>query len=122
MIKFSYSEKPVIEDYWAYCGQNQIPHIEIVSLSRDYVNISYDLLCCLPFHKLKGNILDRIIKIYEGYCDFFKIPKSKINYAGGEIALGFVVRKEHSEFIANQLFDYLLEYVTKNKILISETK
>lgn len=122
MIKFSHRNKPIIENYWSYCEKHQIPHIEIISISRDYVNITYDLLTCLPSHKLKGEIVERVIKIYQGYCDFFKIPKSRINLAGGEITLGFVVRKEHSEFIAIQLFDFALEFVIKNKIVISTCK
>lgn len=120
MIKFSNRAKPATENYWSYCGQHQIPYIEIIPVSRDYVNISYDLLSCLPFHKLKGEVLDRVMKIYEGYCDFFKLPKNRISLAGGDIAFGFVVKKEHSEFIANQLFDFLSDFVSKNKILVTE--
>jgi len=116
MIKFSNRKNLAIEDYWSYCRQHQIPHIVIIPVGRDYVNISYDLLPSIPFAKLKGDILDKMIKIYESYVAFFKIPKTKYHLAGGEIALGVVIRKEHSEFIANQLFDYLTDYVKNNKI------
>ena len=99
MIKFSHLNKPAVEDYWAYCNQHEIPHIEIIAKSRDYVRISYDLLPCLPSHKLEDDLLDNVIKIYKAYSVFFKLPKARFDFSGGYIALGIVVKKEHSEFI-----------------------
>ena len=122
MIKYSHKDNPAIANYWDYCTKYQIPHIEIISQSRDYITISYDLLACLPFDNLKGDVSENIVKIYEAYSDFFKIPKDKFSYAGGSTVLGIVVRKEHSEFIANRLFDYLSEYVSKNKTPMAESR
>lgn len=120
MIKYSFRNKPVIENYWEYCCSNRIPHIEIVPIDRIYVNISYDILSFLPYHNTKLDLIDRVKKLYEAYCDFFKLSKNRQSIAGGDLALGFVVKKEHSEYIASHLYDYLIEYVKKYKSLVSE--
>ncbi len=122
IIKFSHKDKPAIDDYWTYCERNQIPFIQIISKGSDYDSISYDLLPCIPFDKLNGDVSENIVKIYEAYADFFKIPDTKFDYSGGSIALGIVVHKKHSEFIADQLFDYLLAYVKKNRISMAKEK
>ena len=120
MIKYSHKENPSVEDYWTYCVQHQIPHIEIVLKGRDYVTVSYDLLPCLSFDKLPGDVSENIVKIYEAYVEFFKIPKDKFGYSGGPNSFGIAVRREHSEFIAERLFDYLTDYVKRNKISMAD--
>lgn len=118
LIEFSFRDNPAIENYWDYCVQRKIPYIEIVSIDEDFVNVSYDLLPSLPFEKLQGNLLEAISKIYESYHDFYKLPRDKFNFAGGDVASGATVRKEHSETIARQLFGYLSDFVRINKVSI----
>jgi len=115
MIKYSYKNNPAIENYWEYCCKHEIPHIEISIIDEDYAIISYDLLPCLPFEKLKSGLTDSITKLYEAYADFFKLPAEKFTLAGGSIALGITVYTKHCEFISEQLFDYLADYVANNK-------
>lgn len=121
MIKYIFKNEAPMNNYWEYCCQHKIPHIEITILDEDYVNISFDLLPCLPFEKLKGDLVDRMLKIYEAYADFYRLPPDLFSFVGGSIALGATVYYEHSEMISEQLFDYLSEYVEENKYPITDS-
>jgi hypothetical protein len=101
-IKVSHKERPSVEDYWSYCNEHQCPHIKISSKGRDYATIAYDLLPCLNFHQLSGDVSEPIVKMYEAYIEFFQVPKTKFEYAGGSINLVITVHKEHAEFIADR--------------------
>ncbi len=120
MKKYIFIEENTVNNHWQYCVQHQIPHIELSNIDEDYVNISYDLLPCIPFDKLKSGLMDRIIKIYDGYIDFFQLPKDKFSYVGGVNNLELTIYKINSEYIATQLFDYLSDYVEKNKISLNQ--
>ncbi len=118
MIKFIHKNLPDVGNHWNYCLLNEIPHIEIIPKSRDYAMISYDLFPCISNsnHKLKTDVSENVINIYRAYADFYSLPKERFMLAGGPIALGFTVRRAHAEPIALQLFDYLANFIKKNKI------
>jgi len=118
MIKFSFKSHPAIANYWGYCQKNQIPHIEISEYEDGYMDISYDLLPCLPFHRLDADLSDEVFKIYEAYFKFFNLPDENLICAGGTINLSIKVRNEHAEFIAEHLFDYLTVFVSKHRTVI----
>lgn len=117
-FSFAYKEKPSVENYWEYCIDREIPFIEISPIDEEYVNISYDLLPCLPYEKLKGDLLDEIVTIYKSYFTFFNLPMDKFKLIGNSIALIIAVKKEHHEIIANQLYEFLLHYLKENKVPI----
>jgi hypothetical protein len=115
MIKYSFKHQAAIENYWGYCCELQIPHIEITIIDEEYVNISFDLLPCLPADRLKGDLPDCMLKIYDAYSHFYRLPPDRFSFIGGSNALGATVLSRHAEPVSEQLFDFLLDYVRKNK-------
>jgi hypothetical protein len=101
MIKYSFKHQPAVENYWGYCCEIQIPHIEISIIDEDYVNISFDLLPCLPLEKLRGDLPDRMLKIYEAYVAFYRLPPDVFSFTDASNALGAKVYIKYCELISD---------------------
>lgn len=100
--------------YWNYCKINDIPYI-VVNNELVYSNIEYDLFAMYEGYKPKAFPHKFIVKLYENYCELFHLPDPKLMLAGGNKNLIFTVFKDHSDFIANTLFDYLDDFVKKSR-------
>ena len=117
MTKFYIKGKPEANGYWEYCCKNDIPMVEVIH-GRKYSKVNYDIYSMLRFHELDEDLLDEMNSIYTAYAKFFALPSERNAAVGGYSALIVTVYKEHAEFIANQLFDYLTTYVRNNRKLL----
>ena len=114
MNKFTIDRTNNYTKHWNYCKKNDIPFVRIIPATK-YSKIEYDFFDMLEFYELTKSPLKFMIKFYKNYVEFFDLPKDKISSIGGEKSLIFTVHKEHSEFIANKLFDYLDKFVKENR-------
>ena len=96
MNKFIYKKDQNYTDHWEFCNQNKYPFITINNISNKLEDISNSIKeissCYNNFFLVPSYILER----YESQYYYFKFP----------------VINTHSELIANQLFDYLIENIS----------
>ncbi len=114
MPKFYIKGSPVAKGYWEYCVNNDVPMIEVIH-GRKYSKVNYDIYPMLSFHEIDEALLDEVKSIYNAYGKFFSLPSSHFAAVGGYSALIITVYKEHAEFIAEHLFDFLCIYVRMNR-------
>ena len=114
MNKFTIDKTNNYSEHWHYCKQNDVPFIRIIPAIK-YSRIEYDFFDMLEFYTLTKSPLKFIVKLYKNYGEFFSLPPDKISSVGGDKSLIFTVYKEHGEFIAIKLFDYLDKFVKENR-------
>lgn len=114
-MKYIVEDKHDYNEHWSYCIKNDIPFIRIIP-AKKYSKIEFDIFCMLNFHELKKTPSEFLINLYKCYAEFFRLPLNKFEYAGGSNNLIFTILKEHSEYFASQLFDYLNDFVKTNRI------
>lgn len=114
MKKYVIDKKEDKNTHWEYCEENDIPYI-VIYPAKKFSKIEFDVYTMFGFHKPTSHPSDSIIEIYKSYCLLFNFPDDKMSCIGGSNNLIFVVFEEHSEFIANQLFDYLYNFVKSNR-------
>jgi hypothetical protein len=102
------------DKHYTQCTAKNLPTIIIYTDSKGFVRISYDTLSMfgddLKETEKQLPTVDQVLKMYKGYSKTFNLPKDKFQASGGEDAFGFVVRKEHADFIAEGLLHYLLTH------------
>jgi len=100
------------DDHYIQCSTKNLPSIIIYTDSRGYVRISYDTLSMfggdLKESEKQLPTVDQVMKMYKSYFKTFSLPDVKFQASGGEDAFGFVVKKEHADFIAEGLYYFLL--------------
>ena len=96
-------------EYLKLCRERKEPYLVIRSdqAPKGYRHIEYDLSTASPWSKRFEPILEDLESIYRSYVKFFRLDDDVWSFAGGSMSAGFVVKKEHAEFIAKQLIDYL---------------
>ena len=117
MIKFLTDKTKDYEAYnahWNYCVKNDIPFIRCIPATK-FAKVEFDTITMLDFHKISNSPSNFLMQLYDCYVEFFQFPKNKVACAGGSNNLIFTIYKEHSEFFANQLFFYLVEYTKANR-------
>ncbi|EDS4738668.1 hypothetical protein GYD59_004708 [Salmonella enterica] len=107
-MKFVYKHHSDCEknNHWERCKKDHAPFIEISKVNRDYMNIFYDIT---DYNIDLEKISDDVKKIHSSYIDFFIISDAIVT-DGYEQCYFFnlIVKQEHAEFFAAQLYDYLL--------------
>lgn len=114
MKKYMTDKKEDYNNHWAYCIQNDFPFIRIIPKIK-YSKVEYDISTMTDLYKMEKEPSEFFVQLYESYVEFFKLPKDKMCCAGGESSLIFTVHKAHATIFAEQLFDYLIDYVKKNR-------
>lgn len=111
--------------YFAYCGKWMIPIIQITKGEKGNDLISIDLIqmnneklinntleefeACSERLKKVPDLLCPLVEFYHLYFKLLNIPSDRFSWCGGSGAIGFQVLPEHSEMIANCLFDYVVK-------------
>lgn len=94
--------------HWENCQQQRVPYVSIRSFNHQYDCIFYDVTG-LPYDL--AAVSTKIKQIYSAYLAFFHIPFVEIEHLLEETYLFQIyVRREHSEFIAQHLFFYLIAF------------
>ena len=103
--KFVLENSPLTSQHWDYCDEEKLPFITIASLNKDYNEIFYDIT---NISNDLENISESVKEIFWAYNKFFNIPENITEpYNGQHYYFRFPILKEHTEFIANQLFEFL---------------
>ncbi len=103
--KFVLQNSPLDSEYWDYCNKEKLPFITVASLNKEYDEIFYDIT---NISNDLENISESVKAIFSSYNKFFNIPEYIIEpYNDQYYYFGFPVLKEHTECVANQLFDFL---------------
>ena len=99
--------------HWNYCEKNKFPFILLKNTNKDYTEIFYDIT---NFNVDLEYISEEIKVIFNSYRKFALIDNYFWEkYLEQYYFFTFPVRKKHSEIIAEQLFDYLTEYLEISK-------
>lgn len=108
-IKFTY-ENASDSDHWEYCQKHKIPFILIKSVGKNKSEIFYDITDLnIDLH----TISQKIKTIFQAYHSFFFLSENlEEKYENQPYFFTFPVQKEHSECIANQLFDFLISEIS----------
>ena len=110
MNKFIYKNAPDITSHWEFCNQNKYPFIIINNIDRNFNEIFFDITNIS--NKLE-EVSNSIKEISSCYNKFFLIPDYITErYESQYYYFEFPVINTHSELIANQLFDYLLDNIS----------
>jgi hypothetical protein len=93
-------------DHWQQCEKKHAPFIEISRINHDYMNIFYDVT---NYDINLDEISESIKKMHSSYTEFFMITDISITEAYEQYYFfNIIVKCEHAEFLAEQLYDYLL--------------
>ncbi|WP_312948949.1 hypothetical protein [Superficieibacter sp.] len=105
MIKFVYKNRNN-HTHWDRCEKGHAPFIELSNVNDMYVNIFYDVT---NYRLDQEQTSEDIKKIYLAYLEFFSLSEPFIDDLFAQYYfLNLIVRREHAEFIAGRLYDYLL--------------
>ena len=97
--------------HWEYCEKNKFPFILLKDIYGNYTEIFYDIT---NFNIDLEHISKEINEIFDSYRKFALIDNYFWEkYSKQYYFFIFPVKKRHSEIIAEQLFDYLMEYLEK---------
>lgn len=117
VVKYITNNGITNETHWSYCKENKIPYIEISEHSAGWSNVSYDLFHCNIPDPSGEKILDVMTGIYQSFQIFLRIPEETALFDGGSRHGKITVRKEHSEFIAENMYDFFVHLETNFNIL-----
>ena len=105
MNKFVYKNSSLASQHWELCNKEKLPFITINSLDKYYSEIFYDIT---DINNNLEEISEFVKEIFSFYNKFFCMPGYITEkYNDQYYYFEFPVQKDHAEFIANQLFDYL---------------
>lgn len=93
-------------EHWEYCQRYKIPYISVKSAGKNKAEIFYDITD-LPVDLQE--ISEKVRTFYKAYHSFFLLNEYfGKKYEDNTYFFTFVVLSEHSNCIANQLFDFLM--------------
>ncbi|EHR8834981.1 hypothetical protein ABJ851_003077 [Shigella flexneri] len=108
-MKFVYKDSKQRDFHWKQCEKFNAPFIEISRIDHEYMNIFYDIT---NYHVDLDCVSNEIKGIYLSYTKFFMCNHSVINDLYDQYYFfNLAVKCEHVEFIAGQLYDYLLSKI-----------
>ncbi|HBE6258982.1 hypothetical protein ACU6R3_02330 [Escherichia coli] len=95
--------------HWQQCEKSNAPFICLSIINKKYANLFYDMT---NYYVVLENISNEIREIYSAYVRAFILPEHFINELAAQYyAMNILVRREHAEFIADVLYDYLLKKI-----------
>lgn len=110
-MKFIYRNSKHSDSHWKQCERARAPFIELSNIGHGYVNIFYDITNYRVDLKRISSDLNRI---HASYVDFFMLPGYAIGDANNHpYFFNLVVRSEHAEIIAEQLYEYFIHRLNK---------
>lgn len=105
------SDKGNDKHYDACCALN-LPSVFVSKQGHKYAYIAYDSLSMyggdLKKSERQKKTVAKVMKFYKEYAMTFGLPNDAFQAGGGENSFGFVVMREHADFIAEGLFHFLL--------------
>lgn len=100
------------DKHYTACCANNLPSVFVSKQGRLYAYISYDSLSMyggdIKKNQKQKSTASKVLKFYKGYAKTFDLPEKVFQAGGGENSFGFVVKREHADFIAEGLFHFLL--------------
>lgn len=93
--------------HWQLCEKLNAPFICLSIINKKYANLFYGVTnYCVDLE----NISNEILEIYSAYARVFILPEHFINEIAAQYyVMNVIVRREHAEFIAEILYDYLFK-------------
>lgn len=105
-MKFTYRNDLNNDLHWQFCEKNHAPFIELSVVNDVYTNIFYDIT---NYQVSLEAISDDIKELYASYLRFFMISDPILQESYDQIYFfNLIVKRDHAEFLAEQLFDYLV--------------
>lgn len=104
-MKFIYKDSKQKDSHWKRCEKLNAPFIEISRINHEYMNVFYDVT---NYHIDLDEISNDIKNIYSSYVSFFMCAHPAIDDLDTQYYFfNLAVKREHAEFIAEKLYDYL---------------
>ena len=108
-MKYIYSNEGKNKEHWLSCEKNKVPYIEISFVEECCANIFFDVT---NIYSNLEFLSKKIKSFYVSYVEFFGIHSLLVEDIKDQYYFfNLVVKKEHAECIASQLYDFLLEFV-----------
>jgi hypothetical protein len=125
--------------HYSACLKKSLPFIAISKETGDYVIITYFSVFMYELNITKDDLKDMnsfdmayqksvekmpqclpsIEFFYQNYCKMFSVPEDKCLVCGGEGSFAFTVHRDHAPFIAEGLYQYLvnrkMEFMAKEE-------
>lgn len=93
--------------HFEYCEKHHIPYVVVSSYNHKYDEIFYDITNL--GHNLE-EVSNKIKTLYTAYIQFLLIPYYEVQECFEQnYFFYFYTQKEHTDKIARQLFNYLME-------------
>jgi hypothetical protein len=110
MNKYLLKNDPHSTEHWEFCEKNKFPYIEIYRLNKNYSNIFYDITF---LNKIDlPEISSFITMLTKCYYTFFNVDFSETSTDyGSKYLFEFSVINSHAIFIAEALFDFLVNKI-----------
>ncbi|MWP47743.1 hypothetical protein [Gilliamella sp. Pas-s27] len=104
-MKFIYKNDETKDLHWKLCEKNHFPFIELNNINDEYINIFYDIT---NYHISLEEISDDIKDLYSTYIKFCMLSDPIIQETYDQYYFfNLIVKREHAEFLAEKLYDYL---------------
>lgn len=113
MMKYIYEKDPGSAEHWKVCEERKHPYIVVSNLNGEFDNIFFDVT---NYPMNLDKLSNKFKKMYSVYVEFFRLNHQvTIELNEQYYFFNLRVKKEHTNFIANNLFDYLAEQI-KNRL------
>jgi len=100
------SEFDDLKEYWVYCEKNKLPYIEVKYHSEKYSIIFCDIT---NFDIDLQKISEKLKDFYMSYLNFLRLTDPIFDdYKDQYYFFQFLVKKEHSFELTNNLFEFLV--------------
>ncbi|SQI41464.1 Uncharacterised protein [Leminorella richardii] len=106
MTKFIYTDSKNSAIHWQECEKMRAPFIKIGRIDKEYASIFYDVTNYSMDIEAVSNDIKRL---YLSYVEFFMCSHPQIEELEHQhYFLNLIVKTEHAECFAEQLYDYLV--------------
>lgn len=110
-MSFTYRDSKMQKAHWEQCEERHVPYIEISDGRKHYKKIFYDVTN-LPINL--EQVSEDVKRLYRAYVDFYLIPADDVEQLFDEYYFfNLLVKVEHADTIAEQLFIYLCDRLEK---------
>lgn len=100
--------------HWEYCKENHIPYVSLKNIGKEKTEIFYDVT---ELEVDLEQISEKVLDLFKTYKTFFLLDEYfGKNYEEDNYFFCFPVLSQHSECIAGQLFEFLLNEIDRNII------
>lgn len=102
-------ETDAATEHWEYCQRYKIPYVSVKNIGKNKAEIFYDITE-LPVDL--QSISEKVKTLFNAYQSFFLLDEYfGRNYQDQYYFFSFPILAEHSQCIANQLFDFLMNEI-----------